>query len=73
VLFCFFVRSVLTAKTTELVELKFTWSRFFVFSCSVVSLFALGATKGDYVSHECASFCMKSAGSEQCHSYILHL
>ena len=57
----FLVRSVLTAETAVLAEFKFARSRFFVFCGCVVSLFALGATKGDDISHNCASFCSKSA------------
>jgi hypothetical protein len=52
---------VLTAETAVLAELKLARSRFFVLCGCVISLFALGATKGDDISHDCASFCSKSA------------
>ncbi len=70
VLLCFFMWSMLATKTAILAEFKFTRSRFFVFSCGVVSLFALCATKGDDVSHKCASFCMNSADSDRCQGCI---
>ena len=43
--------SVLATETTILAEFKLAWCRFLVFGCGVVSLFALGATKCDDVSH----------------------
>jgi hypothetical protein len=47
---------MLAAKTAELAEFELARRGFLVLCCGVISLFALGATKGDDIAHKCASF-----------------
>jgi hypothetical protein len=44
---------MLAAEAAVFAELQLCRLGFLVFGCCVISLFALGAAKGDYVSHVC--------------------
>ena len=47
----FFVRRVLAAETTILVELKLVGSVLFIFCRGVIALLALGASQGNDIPH----------------------
>jgi hypothetical protein len=47
----FLVRSMLAAETAVLAEFKLLWSCLLVFSCCVISLLTLSASKSDDISH----------------------
>jgi hypothetical protein len=56
------VRRVLTAKTTELLELQ-TLRRFLlVFGCDVVAVFAIATLQNDVVSHNFSGFRFQVSG-----------
>jgi len=55
---------MLPAETTVLVELQLIWSIPFVFCCGVVPLLALGAGKGDNVTHSAYLLNLPSAKPE---------
>jgi hypothetical protein len=44
---------MLAAEAAVFAELQLCGLGFLVFGCRIISLFALGAAKGDYVSHLC--------------------
>jgi hypothetical protein len=44
---------MLAAEAAVFAELQLCRFGFLVFGCGVISLFALGTAKGDYVSHVC--------------------
>ena len=69
-LFGFLVWSMFATKPAILAELKFARSSSLVFSCCVVSLFALSTAKRNDISHKFASFCLKSVESDGCQAHI---